>query len=179
MNPQKYLAWIDLEMTGLDLQADQILEIAVIVTDFNLEIVAEGPSLVIHQDPHSLQSMNNLVYQMHNDSGLLLDVSRSTMRVGDAEQQILQFLQQYSPPGQMPLCGNSVWQDKFFLMRFMPKLLSFLHYRIIDVSTVKELVLGWYGQPEFKKSKNHRALADIHESIAELQYYRQNYFVNL
>lgn len=179
MNLQKHLAWIDLEMTGLDFDRDVILEIAVIITDQNLRLVAHGPELVIYQSPENLQGMANEVYQMHNDSGLLLDVSRSQITIRQAEAQVLNFLKQYSGPGQMPLCGNSIWQDKFFLRRFMPNLLNFLHYRIIDVSTVKELVTGWYGAPEFKKSKNHRALADIQESIAELQYYRENYFINL
>ncbi len=177
MSLQKKFVWIDLEMTGLDIHKDVILEIAVVVTDQNLNLIATGPNLIINQKIQ--EGMLDLVKQMHTESGLLSLVAESTMTVLAAEQQILDFLAQHGSEGQMPLCGNSIWQDKFFLMTFMPKLLNFLHYRIIDVSTIKELVTGWYGVPEFKKTKSHRALDDIKESIAELHYYRQHYFINL
>jgi oligoribonuclease len=176
MDKSKYLVWIDLEMTGLDASQDHILEIAVLVTDANLQIVAEGPDLIVHQSPQILKSMLPVVRDMHLGSGLLDLVSSSLVSLEQAEQQVLDFLAPYGAPQTMPLCGNSIWQDKLFLINHMPALNHFLHYRIIDVSTIKELVTRWYGVPEFKKAKTHRALSDIHESIAELAFYRQKYF---
>lgn len=176
MDKSKYLAWIDLEMTGLDARQDDILEIAVLVTDANLKVVAEGPDLIIHQPSEKLERMLPLVQQMHVTSGLLDLVAKSTVNLKQAEQQVLNFLAPYGAPQTMPLCGNSIWQDKLFLINHMPILNNFFHYRIIDVSTVKELVTRWYGVPEFKKTKKHRALSDIHESIAELGFYREKYF---
>lgn len=176
MSVTKNLVWIDLEMTGLDHQRDLILEIAVLITDFDLNVVATGPELVMHASPEKLDSMHELVRDMHIKSGLIDKVLASQITQAQAQEQILAFISQYGAPGTMPLCGNSIWQDKLFLITHMPKLISFLHYRIIDVSTIKELVTSWYGVPEFKKHKTHRALLDIQESIGELKYYREHYF---
>lgn len=177
MSDYKYLAWIDLEMTGLDSNQDQILEIAAIVTDVQLNVVAYGPDLIIHVPKTALECMSQFVLDMHTSSGLVEKVLKSQVTLAHAQQQVLAFFAQYSEPGVMPLCGNSIWQDKLFLIKHMPKLVEFLHYRIIDVSTVKELVKNWYGVPEFKKTKAHRALSDIEESIKELKYYREHYFI--
>ena len=176
MDKSKHLVWIDLEMTGLDAQKDRILEIAVLVTDANLKVVAEGPDLIIRQTSAVLEQMLPVVHQMHLSSRLLDLVLNSSISLAQAEQQVLNFLAPYGAAGTMPLCGNSIWQDKLFLIHHMPALNHFLHYRIIDVSTIKELVTRWYGVPEFKKTKQHRALSDIHESIAELSFYRDKYF---
>lgn len=176
MNKSKHLVWVDLEMTGLDARQDHILEIAVLVTDDNLQIVAEGPDLIINQPSHLLDRMVPLVYDMHLSSGLLKLVSSSTVSLQQAEKQVLDFLAPYGAPQTMPLCGNSIWQDKLFLINHMPTLNSFFHYRIIDVSTIKELVTRWHEVAEFKKTKKHRALSDIYESIAELKFYRKTYF---
>jgi len=177
MNRSKYLAWIDLEMTGLDSNRDVILEIAAIVTDNNLKIIAHGPDLIIHQPQSCLGQMLPMVQALHATSGLVKQVLDSTISLQQAEAQVLAFFSQYGEPGTMPLCGNSIWQDKLFLINYMPKLVNFFHYRIIDVSTVKELVARWYGAQEFKKAKKHRALSDIEESVAELKFYRENYFI--
>jgi oligoribonuclease len=177
MSTAKHLVWIDLEMTGLDHQHDLILEIAVLITDFELNIVAMGPEIVIHAPSSKLDNMHELVRNMHIKSGLIDKVINSQVTQVQAQDQVLAFISQYGAPGTMPLCGNSIWQDKLFLITHMPKLIYFLHYRIIDVSTIKELVTGWYGVPEFKKHKTHRALLDIQESISELKYYRKHYFI--
>jgi oligoribonuclease len=177
MNRSKYLVWVDLEMTGLDHNHDLILEVAVLVTDAKLNIVAQGPEFVLHASPAKIASMTSVVHQMHTESGLIPKVLASQVTVQDAEAQILTFLKKYGEPRTMPLCGNSIWQDKLFLIKYMPKLVDFLHYRIIDVSTIKELVKNWYSDEEFKKAKKHRALEDIYESIQELLYYQQKYFI--
>lgn len=176
MDKSKHLVWVDLEMTGLDASRDHILEIAVLVTDANLQVVAEGPDIIIHQPSPILERMVPAVRHMHQSSGLLDLVCSSLISLEQAQKQVLDFLTPYGAPNTMPLCGNSIWQDKLFLIKYMPDLNNFLHYRIIDVSTIKELVTRWYGVPEFKKAKKHRALSDIHESIAELRFYRQKYF---
>lgn len=176
MDKSKHLAWIDLEMTGLDAKQDVILEIAVLVTDANLKVVAEGPDLIIHQPPAALDRMTPFVRELHTASGLLDLVAKSPISMAQAEQQVLNFLRPYGAPQTIPLCGNSIWQDKLFLINHMPTLNDFFHYRMIDVSTVKELVARWYGDPEFKKAKKHRALQDIYESVAELVFYRERYF---
>lgn len=173
----KYLGWIDLEMTGLNAQQDQILEIAVLVTDNQLNLIAQGPDLIIHQPAELLVQMSSEVQQIHQASGLVDLVAQSKLSVTQAEAQVLDFLGQFGKSGEMPLCGNSVWQDKFFLIQHMPQLINFFHYRVIDVSTVKELVLRWYGEAEFVKRKQHRALDDILESVAELRFYQERYFV--
>ncbi len=174
---KQLLAWIDLEMTGLDPNKDVILELAVILTNTELQVVAEGPHLILHQTAAVLEQMLPVVQAMHTDSGLVAAVLGSTMSVAQAEVQVLDFLTKHASAKTMPLCGNSVWMDKIFLMRYMPAVIGYLHYRIIDVSTIKELVRYWYRAPEYTKSNVHRAKDDIYESLAELHYYRQKYFL--
>lgn len=176
MNKSKRLVWLDLEMTGLDVNRDVILEVAVIITDEQLNIVAQGPDLILSMTNLDLASMDPFVYDMHAKSGLLAKVAKSQITLDQAQEQVLDFIKQYGEPKTMPLCGNSIWQDKLFLIKYMPKLINYLHYRVIDVSTVKELVKGWYSALEFKKNKAHRALLDIEESINELKHYREKYF---
>ena len=178
MNKSKHLAWLDLEMTGLNSFQDTILEIAAIVTDSDLNIVAHGPNLIIKHSQAVIDNMDQFVFDMHQKSGLLDAVLASHLCLAQAETQVLEFFKQYGDAGTMPLCGNSIWQDKLFLINHMPNLVNFFHYRLIDVSTIKELVARWYGAPEFKKANGHRALQDIEESINELKFYRQNYFVS-
>lgn len=171
------LVWIDMEMTGLDPYRDRILEIAVLVTDTRLNPVAEGPNLAIRQDEEVLAAMDDWNKTHHGRSGLLDRVRASTESVRSAEEKVLAFCAAHVEPGKSPLCGNSVWQDRRFLDRHMPELNRFFHYRIIDVSTVKELALRWYPDlPPFKKSEAHLALADIRESVGELRYYREHCF---
>jgi oligoribonuclease len=177
MNKSKHLVWIDLEMSGLDISQDIILEVAVIITDEQLKIVAYGPDLILSAPNLDLANINPIVHDMHTKSGLLDKIAKSQVSLEHAQDQILNFIKFYGAPKTMPLCGNSIWQDKLFLIKYMPKLIDYLHYRVIDVSTVKELVKNWYGVGEFKKTKTHRALSDIEESINELKYYREHYFV--
>ena len=177
MDKSKHLGWIDLEMTGLDANRDLILEIAALVTDTELNLVATGPDLIIHQSSTALDRMIPVVREMHQASGLTAAVLASSITLAQAEQQVLAFFTKYAVPGTMPLCGNSIWQDKIFLINYMPNLINFFHYRTIDVSTIKELVCRWYGVAEFKKVKQHRALSDIKESVAELKFYKENYFI--
>jgi len=172
------LIWIDLEMSGLDPETCQILEIASIVTNADLEVVAEGPDLVVHQPDAVLEAMDAWCQRHHGESGLTAAVRASTTSLEEAERQTLAFLRQYAEPGTSPLCGNSVWQDRRFLTRYMQELDAFLHYRLIDVSTIKELARRWY--PDVKappKAQQHRALDDIRESIAELKFYRERFFL--
>jgi len=177
MNKEQNLVWIDLEMTGLDPARDVILEIATIITDSQLKIVAEGPSLVVHQPEDALSGMNKEVKEMHTKNGLIEKVRASKISAQEAEQQTLDFIKQYCKKNTSPLCGNSVWADKGFLKQYMPTINDYLHYRIIDVSTVKELVLRWYPEhPEYEKGETHRALDDIRESIEELKQYRSTFF---
>ena len=172
------LVWLDCEMTGLDPEKEKLIEIAVIVTGPQLTPRLEGPVLVIHQSDDLLEKMDNWNKGTHGRSGLIDKVKTSTVTEADAEAQILTFLSRYVPKGTSPLCGNTISQDRRFLVRYMPKLESFLHYRNIDVSTFKELAKRW--KPEvysaFKKQQRHTALADVHESIDELEHYRQ-YFL--
>jgi oligoribonuclease len=172
------LVWVDLEMTGLDADKCVILEIASIVTDSELAVVAEGPNLVIHQPEEALARMDKVVVDMHTKSGLLEKIRASTVSLGAAESETLGFVKQHCAQGKSPLCGNSIYKDRQFIERHMPALDGFLHYRNVDVSTVKELVRRWYkGRvPELKKADAHRALDDIRESIAELRHYRQHVF---
>ncbi|EKD73922.1 MAG: hypothetical protein ACD_45C00142G0003 [uncultured bacterium] len=168
------LIWIDMEMTGLDPEKERIIEIATIVTDSNLNILAEGPVFAIHQSNELLNSMDNWNTKQHNSSGLVARVKASTVTEADAEMATLNFLKQYVPAGKSPMCGNSVHQDRRFLYRYMPELEKHFHYRLIDVSTLKELALRWapkvYGGVQ--KDSKHLALDDIRESIEELKYYR-------
>lgn len=169
------LVWMDLEMTGLDPDKDRIIEIAALVTDSDLEIVAEGPNLVIHQGDELLAAMDEWNTKHHGESGLTERVRLSTMSEKEAEAQILAFLEEHCEPGQSPLCGNSIHQDRRFLCRYMPKLDAFLHYRLVDVSTVKELCRRWAPEGYAKrptKHGNHRAMDDIRESVEELRFYR-------
>ncbi len=171
------LIWIDLEMTGLDTQNDLIIEIATIVTNEHLEILAEGPMLAIHQQDSVLDKMDEWNTRQHNGSGLVARVKESTITEAQAEQQTLDFLREYVPESVSPMCGNSICQDRRFLARCMPKLEAFFHYRNLDVSTLKELAKRW--RPDiasgYNKNSSHLALDDIRDSIAEMLYYRNNF----
>ena len=175
------LVWIDCEMTGLDLGTDRLIEIAVLVTDSELNILGDGIDVVIHAEEDALTSMVDVVTQMHTKSGLIDEVRTSTIDLATAETMALDYIREHVKQAKTaPLCGNSIATDRGFLARDMPKLDDYLHYRMIDVSSIKELCRRWYpriyfGQPE--KGLAHRALADIHESIRELRYYRQTAFV--
>jgi oligoribonuclease len=171
------LVWIDLEMTGLDTQRDQIIEIATVVTDSELGVLAEGPVTAIHQPPDVLAAMDDWNQTQHRKSGLLEQVRRSRVGVLDAQQMTLDFVRLYVPPATSPMCGNSVCQDRRFLHRLMPDLERFFHYRHLDVSTVKELARRWAPPlAPFEKDSAHRALDDIRASIEELRYYRRHLF---
>ena len=171
------LIWLDCEMTGLDPETERLIEIAVVVTGPNLEPRIEGPVLVIHQSDALLNSMDKWNKGTHGKSGLIDKVKASTISEADAEAEILTFLKKYVPKATSPLCGNTISQDRRFLVKYMPKLDAFFHYRNIDVSTLKELAKRW--QPEvqkaFKKAQKHTALADVHESIDELVHYRTHF----
>lgn len=178
MSAQKPIVWIDMEMTGLDPHSNSILEIATIVTTGELEIIAEGPNLVIHTPLEILQTMDDWNRTHHKKSGLWEAAVNSRTTLEEAEAASLEFLKMHVLPGTAPLAGNSIWQDRRFICRYMPAIDNFLHYRLIDVSSIKELCRRWYQKfPEYKeKNNNHRALDDIRESISELAYYRQNLF---
>jgi oligoribonuclease len=177
------LVWIDCEMTGLDLGKDALIEVAALVTDPDLNVLGEGVDLVIHADDAALDAMPEVVREMHAKSGLTEEVRRSTVTLAEAEAAVLAYIKQFvANPRTAPLCGNSIATDRGFLARDMPALDDFLHYRMIDVSSIKELARRWYprvyfGQPQ--KGLAHRALADIRESIRELEYYRRTVFVPL
>jgi len=173
------LVWIDLEMTGLTPETDDIIEIATIVTDKNLNILAEGPVFAVHQDEAALARMDEWNQKQHGSSGLIQRVRDSRTGAAEAERQTIAFLQQYVPARTSPMCGNSICQDRRFLARHMPQLEKFFHYRNLDVSTLKELVRRWAPQLSggFAKEGAHLALADIRESIRELQYYRTHFIV--
>ena len=171
------LVWIDLEMTGLDPTRDVILEAAVLITDAQLEIIASGPVIAVQRSTTELAVMNEWNRRTHHGSGLIKRVRDSDVSVEQAEQEILEFVQQWTLKGSSPLCGNSIHQDKRFLYQEMPKLVDWLNYRLVDVSTVKELAKRWYPElPKFVKQESHRALDDIQESIAELRWYREQVF---
>ncbi|XP_078122517.1 small fragment nuclease [Sander vitreus] len=173
------MVWVDLEMTGLDIEKDQIIEMACIITDSDLNILAEGPNLIIKQPTELLEGMSDWCKEHHGKSGLTQAVQDSKISLEQAEYEFLSFVRQHTPPGQCPLAGNSVHADKRFLDKYMPQFMYHLHYRIIDVSTIKELCRRWFPE-EYKMVPNkkaaHRALDDIQESIKELQYYRANVF---
>ena len=173
------LVWVDLEMTGLDPAVDTILEIAVIITDNELNIINEGLDITIHQPESVLESMNDWCKLNHMRSGLTERVQNSTTSMEQAQQQVLDLIKKYCKQNESPLCGNSVGIDKAFLVNYMPQLVDYLHYRIIDVSTVKELVCRWYQEvPRFAKKNNHRAHSDIVESIDELKFYKEKFFID-
>jgi len=173
-----YLIWIDLEMTGLDPEKEVILEIATIVTNDGLELVAEGPNISINYPEEILQIMDEWNKTHHKASGLLERVNTSSYDCRMAEKETLKFISKYCKKGEPLLCGNSVWQDRRFLIKHMPELEKFFHYRILDVSSIKELAKRWYPSlPPYEKKNAHLALSDIKESIGELKYYREKVFL--
>ncbi|NYH98249.1 oligoribonuclease [Cupriavidus plantarum] len=171
------LIWLDMEMTGLQPDSDRIIEVAVVVTDSELNILAEGPVLVIHQEDKVLDAMDNWNKGTHGRSGLIDKVKASTLTEAQAETELLAFLKRWVPAGKSPMCGNSICQDRRFMARYMPRLEAFFHYRNLDVSTLKELCKRW--EPAihkgFVKRQLHTALADILESVEELRYYRTHF----
>ncbi len=171
------LIWLDCEMTGLDPENDRLIEIAVIVTGPQLEPRVEGPVFAIHQSDEQLDRMDAWNKNTHGRSGLIDKVKASTVTEAQAEQEVLDFLARYAPRSTVPMCGNSIGQDRRFLVKYMPKLEAFFHYRNVDVSTIKELARRW--RPDlcnaFKKAQKHTALADVHESIDELAHYREHF----
>lgn len=178
MSRQENLIWIDLEMTGLDPEQDRIIEIATIVTDAQLNILAEGPNLVVHQSDELLAGMDEWCTRQHGQSGLTQRVKDSPISERDAESATLEFIAEYVDKGASPICGNSIGQDRRFLVKYMPELEAYFHYRNLDVSTIKELARRW--QPDVlasvKKKGSHLALDDIKDSINELIHYRQHFF---
>lgn len=174
---QNYLIWLDMEMTGLEPDSDRIIEVAIVITDSQLETVAESPALAVHQTDAVLDGMDEWNRTTHGKSGLIERVRASQLSEADVEQQMLTFVRQYVPERASPMCGNSVCQDRRFMARGMPTLEAWFHYRNLDVSTLKELAKRW--RPDVykgvKKKGEHTALADIHESIAELRHYRDTF----
>jgi len=173
------LVWMDLEMTGLYPDRDRIIEIATIVTDSNLEVIAEGPVIAIHQSDERLAGMDEWNTKTHNESGLVERVKSSAHTEQEAEQETLEFLKRHVPKKKSPLCGSSICQDRRFLYLYMPRLEAWMHYRNLDVSSVKELASRWRPdiRDRFKKRNTHRAMDDIRESIEELRHYREFFFV--
>ncbi|NHZ37993.1 oligoribonuclease [Massilia rubra] len=171
------LVWVDMEMTGLEPDSDRIIEVAVVVTDMHLNILGEGPVFAIHQSDETLDKMDAWNKGTHGRSGLIERVKASTVTEAEAEAALIAWLKNYVPAGKSPMCGNTICQDRRFMVRGMPKLEAFFHYRNLDVSTLKELCKRW--KPEivsgFKKHQKHTALADILESIEELRYYREHF----
>ena len=172
--------WIDLEMTGLDADRDHVLEIATIITDDDLNVAGDGLQLVIHQPPEVLSLMGDVVSKMHHESGLTDEVRLSTLSLAEAQQQTLDFIRGHVPEaGKVPLCGNSIGMDRRFLNRWLPEIENYLHYHVVDVSSLQELAVRWYPEAAGKrprKRKGHRALDDILESIEELRYWRSAVF---
>ena len=179
-NENPPLVWVDCEMTGLDFEKDALIEIAVLVTDAQLNVLGEGVDVVIKTDPAKLENMQEVVLKMHTDSGLLKEIPNG-ISMTEAEEKILAYVNKYAPgAGKSPLAGNSVYVDRAFIARDMPKFNEYLHYRTIDVSTIKELARRWYPKTYYKapaKDGNHRALGDIRDSIEELDYYRASIFI--
>ncbi|CAG9787905.1 unnamed protein product [Diatraea saccharalis] len=175
----KRIVWVDLEMTGLDIEKDRILEISCVVTDGDLNLVAVGPNLVVHQPDEILKNMNSWCVAHHGESGLTEASRKSQISIENAEKQVLDFVSSHVPEKKCPLGGNSVYMDRLFIQKYMPKLNSYLHYRVIDVSTIKELAKRWF-QKDYssvpQKKFQHRSTEDIIESIEELKYYRSNIF---
>ncbi|CAN7375036.1 MULTISPECIES: oligoribonuclease [Duganella] len=171
------LVWVDMEMTGLEPDTDRIIEVAVVVTDMHLNVLAEGPVFAIHQSDETLDKMDAWNKGTHGRSGLVDRVKASTVTEAEAEEELIKFMKLWVPKGKAPMCGNTIGQDRRFMVRYMPKLEAYFHYRNIDVSTLKELCKRW--KPEivggFKKHQKHTAMADIIESIDELKYYREHF----
>ena len=178
MQDERNLVWLDLEMTGLDPEKDTILEIATVITDSELKVLSEGPCLVIHQAQEVLNAMDPWCVEQHGKSGLTQKARESSVSMGQAQARTLEFVAAFCPPKMAPLCGNTIGQDRRFLIKYMPLLHDYFHYRSIDVSTLKELVGRWYPEDKYvySMSKQHEALADIRESIAELSFYRKTIF---
>jgi len=180
MNKEQNLVWIDLEMTGLDPQQDRIIEIATIITDGQLKEIAQGPVIVISCEESILSGMNDWVTKTHTKSGLIDQVRASRTNIEQAEEETLAFIAAHCIENKAILAGNSIWQDKYFMMRYMPRIIAYLNYRLLDVSSIKEAVRRWYEHDDkisFKKADSHRALTDIRESIEELKHYRTYFFV--
>jgi oligoribonuclease len=177
-NQRDNLVWMDMEMTGLDPKTCVVLEIATLVTDKDLNLLAEGPVLVVHQPQAILDAMDDWNKEHHGKSGLIEQVKNSKITLAQAEQSTLDFVAQHCAPKTSPLCGNTIYQDRRFLLEYMPRLEDFFHYRLIDVSTIKELVKRWYGSESQAPSKKqtHKALDDIRETIEELKFYREKVF---
>ena len=174
---QHRMVWMDLEMTGLDLSKESIIEIATVVTDGDLNILAQGPNLAITVPEALLEGMDDWNTRHHHNSGLVERIRTEGVSVAEAEARTLAFLKEWVEPNTAPLCGNSVWNDRQFLVKEMPALVEFLHYRMVDVSTVKEVARRWYpGLPRFEKRGAHLALDDVLESIEELRYFRELVF---
>lgn len=181
MKKKEHLIWMDLEMTGLNPDTDAILEIATVVTDNQLNVIAQGPDLIINQPQAALNLMDDWVRNQHTKTGLIDAVIKSPMTMAVAQEETLDFIKKYCPPRDGILCGNSVWQDRAFLRKSMPRIVEYLHYRIIDVSSVKELAIRWYPNSQFlkfEKPDNHRALEDVYGSIKELAHYRKYFFIS-
>ena len=181
MVSDKNLVWLDLEMTGLRPEKDAILEIATIITDDQLNVIAQGPEYVIHQSAQTLALMDDVVKKMHEKSGLTDKVGVSLITQSLAERETLEFIAHYCKKGTAMLAGNSVCQDRAFLYQHMPSIVDFLHYRIIDITAIKQLVQLWYPtnpHNKFKKPDNHRALEDVQQSIEELKHYRKYFFIS-
>ncbi|PTU74102.1 oligoribonuclease [Pseudomonas mangrovi] len=175
-NPQN-LIWIDLEMTGLDPERDRIIEMATIITDSDLNVLAEGPVIAVHQSDETLAGMDEWNTRTHGQSGLTQRVRESRISEAEAQAQTLAFIEQWVPKGKSPICGNSIGQDRRFLVRYMPQLEDYFHYRNLDVSTLKELASRWAPavRDSFVKTGTHQAMDDIRESIAELRHYREHF----
>jgi len=177
MEDGSFLVWMDLEMTGLNSETDRILEISTVITDVDLKLVAVGPQLAVFQEKSVLDRMNEWNREHHGKSGLIERVLNSRITLSEAEEKTLHFIKGYVREGEAPLCGNSIHQDRRFLHQYMPALNNYLSYRNIDVSTIKELSYRWFPDlPKFEKENRHTALEDVHESIAELAYYRKHIF---
>lgn len=178
-DPNKRMVWIDLEMTGLNLERESIIEIATIITDSELNILAEGPNLAISVSEELIEGMDDWNTRHHFGSGLIDRVRNNSVSLEEAERQTLEFIKQYVPKRTAPLCGNSVWNDRQFLVKEMPSVANYLHYRMVDVSTIKELARRWYpGLPKFEKKGAHLALDDIRESVFELVHFRELLFID-
>jgi oligoribonuclease len=179
MKNKNNLVWMDLEMTGLNPTKDKIIEIATLITDSELNIIAKGPCLIIHQNDDVLENMNDWCKKHHGESGLTKAVRDSKVSQEEACKQTVDFILQFCEKGRAPLCGNSIGQDRMFLMNHMPQIIDILHYRVVDVSSLKELFTRWYGPKKstFQKATTHRALDDIIESIEELKFYRERFLI--